>query len=167
MIDPADESPLSHPAFTPLDPRYRTVLRIKTALAAIVITAVAAIAEVILAVAIDWPPGPLALAVGAASLLAVALLPGRRYRRWRYAEHGEAIEIGHGLFVRFETLVPFGRVQHIDIARGPIERACGLATLALHTAGTHNSTVHLPGLALETAERMRAGIREHIGRESW
>lgn len=148
-----------------LDPRYKTVLRWRAAIAGIALTALATGAELFLATVIDWRPGPVMLTVALLALAAVIVMPGRRYRRWSYARRAEALEIAHGVLVRVETSVPFGRVQHIDIARGPIERLCGVATLALHTAGTHNSVVHLPGLAVDDAEAMRAEIREHIRRE--
>jgi uncharacterized protein len=61
---------------------------------------------------------------------------------------------------------PFGRVQHIDVHRGPLERFYGLATLVLHTAGNHNASVALPGLAHEDALAMREEIRAHVKRET-
>ena len=63
---------------------------------------------------------------------------------------------------RIRTVVPFGRVQHIDVAQGPIERSFGLATLILHTAGTRGASVPLPGLLFDEAERMRDRIRVKI-----
>ena len=63
--------------------------------------------------------------------------------------------------------MPFARVQHIDLAQGPIERRYGLARLILHTAGTRGASIPLPGLAREEAEamrdRIRAKIREDLG----
>ena len=38
----------------------------------------------------------------------------------------------------------------------------GLSTLIVHTAGTHNSIVTLPGLATADAEDMRETIKGHI-----
>lgn len=162
-----DEAPApDQPMPMPLDPRYRTVLRIRTAIAAIVLTGAAALGALVVAAATEWDTGAAPIAVALVSLIAIIVLPGRRYRRWSYVERDEALQVAHGLLVRVETVVPFGRVQHIDIARGPIERACGVATLVLHTAGSHNSVVRLPGLAVDAAERMRGGIREHIRRET-
>ena len=67
------------------------------------------------------------------------ILPRRRYRRWAYREGGEELEIRRGMIVRVRTIVPFGRVQHIDVAQGPVQRRFGLATLVLHTAGTQSA----------------------------
>ena len=54
------------------------------------------------------------------------------------------------------------RVQHIDVTRGPLDKMFGTASLVVHTAGTHNSIVILPGLAPEKASDIRDEIRRHI-----
>ena len=51
--------------------------------------------------------------------------------------------------------VPQTRVQHTDVSQGPLERALGLATLIIHTAGTQNASVSLGGLRREDAQRIR------------
>ena len=149
-------------AMTPLHPSQVSVLRIRTALAALVLAA--------LAFALDI--GPLretmlpAFAVPALAVLLglalVAVLPGRRYRRWAYCEGEDELQIRRGMLIRVRTIVPFGRVQHIDVAQGPIQRPFGLATLVLHTAGTHGASVQLPGLAHADAEGLRDRIRAKI-----
>ena len=105
--------------------------------------------------------GPLALLAA----ICVLLLPGRRYQAWGYREEEDELHIRSGLLVRMRTVVPFGRVQHIDIAQGPIERRYRLATLILHTAGTRAAAVPLPGLLHDDAERMRDRIRAKIRQE--
>ena len=67
---------------------------------------------------------------------------------------------------RSDTVVPFSRVQHIDVGQGPLERTFGIATLTLHTAGNHNASVALPGLGEPLAREMREAIRAHIRRDS-
>jgi uncharacterized protein len=95
-------------------------------------------------------------------LIALILLPKRRYRGWAYREGEDELHIRHGLLMRVQTVVPFGRVQHIDTTQGPIERRLGLSTLILHTAGTRSATVALPGLREVDAEQMRDRIRAKI-----
>ena len=88
--------------------------------------------------------------------------PGRRYRSWGYRVEEDELHIQHGIWTRVRTIVPFGRVQHIDVAQGPIERQFGVARLILHTAGTRSSAVGLPGLESAEAERIRDVIRSRI-----
>ena len=86
----------------------------------------------------------------------------RRFRRWGYAKTEDELHVAHGVFVHTETSVAFHRVQHIDIAQGPVERLCGVCQLVLNTAGTLNSKIRLPGLSRATAEALRDEIRQHI-----
>jgi membrane protein YdbS with pleckstrin-like domain len=86
----------------------------------------------------------------------------RRFSRWGYAKTEDELHVAHGVFVHTETSVAFHRVQHIDIAQGPVERLCGVCQLVLNTAGTLNSKIRLPGLSRATAEALRDEIRQHI-----
>ena len=95
-------------------------------------------------------------------LAATLVFPVRRYRGWGYREGEDEIEIKRGRLIRVRTIVPHARVQHIDVAQGPIQRLFGLGTLILHTAGTHGASVPLPGLAYSDAEEMRDRIRAKI-----
>jgi membrane protein YdbS with pleckstrin-like domain len=98
-------------------------------------------------------------------LAAAVVVPRRRYRRWGYREGEDELEIRRGMLIRVRTIVPFGRVQHIDVAQGPVQRPFGLATLILHTAGTQGADVPLPGLLHADAEAMRDRIRAKIRQE--
>ncbi len=146
-------------AMTPLDPRQKSVLRIRLALVATVLIAAGFVADIgplrETAVRQGLVPGLVALL----ALIGLLVLPGRRYRAWGYREEAEELHIRHGLFVRMLTALPFARVQHIDLAQGPIERRFGLARLILHTAGTRGAAIPLPGLAQAEAERLRDAIR--------
>ena len=73
-----------------------------------------------------------------------------------------SVAAARGWLFRTDTIVPFVRVQHIDVGQGPIERWFGLSHLIVHTSGTHNSTVTLPGLPSDRAAAMRETIRRHI-----
>jgi hypothetical protein len=104
---------------------------------------------------------------GLALLLAYPVLigPVRRYRAWGYALGGDELRLLHGVWTHLDTVVPLRRVQHLDVAQGPVERAFGVTRLVLHTAGTMNSQVVLPGLARATAESIRDEIRAQIRQE--
>jgi membrane protein YdbS with pleckstrin-like domain len=146
----------------PLNPRHLTLLRIHYAIGALVLL-VLIIAGDLTAAQRGWLPLGWASGAGALVLLvAVALLPGRRYRAWGFAAGEDELVVRHGLMIRKVTIVPFGRVQHIDVAQGPIQRVLGLATLVLNTAGTRGAAVRLPGLLHPEAEEMRDRIRGKI-----
>ena len=147
---------------TPLDPRYRSMMRVSAGIAALVLLVAASVAEFAIPgwTGIVWAP------VGLFALYLVLWLPMRRYAARGYSLAQERLRVLRGVVFRADTVVPFGRVQHIDVNQGPLERAFGLATLTVHTAGTHNASVSLPGLAQEDAMAMREEIRAAIRRDT-
>lgn len=145
-----------------LDPRQRWVIRIHALIGGLIPFLALIGGDFAAHNLLGWPQGWLTGLGVLLYVLSVIVIPGRRWRRWGYHMGEDAIRIASGWLVRRETIVPFARVQHIDVSRGPIERSFGVATLTLHTAGSYNSTVALPGLAFEEANRIREEIRAHI-----
>lgn len=113
-----------------------------------------------------WAAGLVPLLVGFLAFGGVVLGPGRIYRRLGYALDSRLIRIVRGWLFHVDTVVPFVRVQHIDVTRGPFDKLFGTASLIVHTAGTHNSVVTLPGLAPERASAIRDLIRAEIRADS-
>ncbi|WP_062106607.1 PH domain-containing protein [Bacillus niameyensis] len=89
------------------------------------------------------------------TLLMTWIIPGIRWRRWRYEVREQEIELQHGVFVITRTLVPMVRVQHVDTVQGPILRKYKLATIQISTAATQHE---IPAVDLEEAEEMRHAI---------
>lgn len=146
----------------PLHPRQLTLLRIHFAIAALVLLAAVVAGDVAMARQGWWPSGRASAAGAVLLLAAILLMPRRRYRAWGFEAGEDELIVKHGLMIRKVTIVPFGRVQHIDVAQGPIQRMLGLATLVLNTAGTRGASVRLPGLLHGDAEAMRERIRSKI-----
>ncbi|MFN0124655.1 MAG: PH domain-containing protein [Blastocatellia bacterium] len=86
--------------------------------------------------------------------------PPRVYAAWSYRIDGRVLETRSGRMFRKITLLPLSRMQHVDIQRGPLERRYGLASLILHTAGTHAASVTVPGLDAAYAEQLRNWLVE-------
>ena len=83
-----------------------------------------------------------------------AVLIVRSVRSWGYTERAEDLLVRHGLMVRRLSIVPYARMQFVDVSAGPLERAFGLATVELHTAAA-GSDARIPGLAGPEAARLR------------
>ncbi len=147
---------------TRLHPNYRQALRVQVILTAIPFI----IGSLILEETSVLPPGVIALPIAIVALVAIIRLPSRRFAARGYAMAADRLRVVRGILFRADTIVPFGRVQHIDVDQGPLERFFGIATLTLHTAGNHNSSVTLPGLEHQLAMDMREDIRSHIKRET-
>lgn len=96
------------------------------------------------------------IAVGCALLLlAIGLLFAvRRYRSWGYQERSADLLVRRGVLIEKLTVVPYGRMQIVDVTAGAIERAFGLATIQLHTASA-STDARIPGLTPDEATRLR------------
>jgi len=149
--------------FTAMDRGLLRLMQVRGAMAGCFLLAAAAAGEVFVDRLAPLPTG-LLLGPALLLLLYLALLaPPRRYRAWGYGMDSEELQVRRGVWTRVQTVVPLDHVQHIDVSQGPLERAFGICSLVLHTAGTLNSQIVLPGLARGTAERIRDEIRGRIG----
>jgi len=83
---------------------------------------------------------------------------GAAFRHFSYAMSDYGLYINQGVFWRRKIIVPRNRVQHTDVIQGPLERKFDLAELVVHTAGTRNASVKLPGITHETAEKLRDSL---------
>lgn len=98
--------------------------------------------------------------VGLVVVLALALLGlgwvliGRNVRRWGYVELDEDLWITRGHLLRRLVVVPYGRMQYVDVQAGPLDRVYGIAQVRLHTASP-GTTAYLPGLPAAEAARLR------------
>jgi uncharacterized protein len=84
---------------------------------------------------------------------------GRRYRAWGYAEREDDLLVRRGVMFTRLSVVPYGRMQFIDVTAGPLERGFGLATVRLHTAAAATDA-RIPGLEREEAARLRDRLAE-------
>lgn len=148
-------------ALEPVEPGYKNVLRVRMAILWLILWVGGAVFDQLLLEPTRFHGLP---TVGIPILAAVGLVltPRRIYDRLRYRLTERLLQVVRGWLFHVDTIVPLVRVQHIDVTRGPVEKIFGVATLVVHTAGTHNSVVTLPGLSPERAAEIRDIIREHV-----
>ncbi len=105
--------------------------------------------------------GPSVGAVVAACVIAVGVVVERfvqrRVRAWGYCERDDDLLVRRGVLFARLSVVPYGRMQFIDVIAGPIERSFGLATVRMHTAAAA-SDARIPGLSRADA----AELRDHL-----
>lgn len=147
---------------TRLHPNYTSALRVQAVLTSLPFI----VGAFVLEGQAFLPPAVIMTPVLLIALAFIIRLPARRFHARGYAMSRDRLRVVRGILFRHDTVVPFGRVQHIDVNQGPLERFFGIATLTLHTAGTHNASVTLPGLEEQLARDMREEIRSHIKREA-
>jgi hypothetical protein len=96
-------------------------------------------------------------AVGAAALVALVLgwlAIGRNLRSWGYVERADDLMVTHGALFKKLTVVPYGRMQLVDVEAGPIERSFGLVSVKLHTAAA-TTDAKVCGLVPAVASALR------------
>lgn len=149
-------------ALTPIDPRYIWVIRAHFAINSLLLILLVGAGDYFLTPHLGWPQGVITGVITCLMLLLFLLLPVRRVASVRYHLADDHIRIRRGFLFTIDSIVPFVRVQHIDVGQGPIERALGLSSLSVHTSGVRNDAVTLPGLTSAAAHDMRDIIHRHI-----
>ena len=132
----------------------RLLLRARRIQAGLV-TVPVALAGAIIAGAAGSPA--LGLGVGLGLVLAGLLgerFLARRVAAWGYAERRDDLMVRRGVLIRRQSVIPYGRMQFIDVTAGPVERSLGLATLRMHTAAAA-SDARIPGLDRAQAAKLR------------
>lgn len=150
----ADDLPrLDEVAFDPLAPAY---LRLR----AITAAGVAAVSILIAVGVIALAPSPLTVLVVGLGLLVIGagcVLHRVEADRMGYVVREHDLSFRSGVVSRSTSTVPFARVQHVSIGRGPLDRRFGVASLQVRTAG---GSIGIPGLPAETAERLKLLVTE-------
>jgi uncharacterized protein len=136
--------------WTPVSPHLALARRVLVCLP----VALAATATAVVARVLGW---------GWLNLVAVTLLVltvwtwwwiGRQVRSWGYAERDDDLLLRHGVMWRRLLVVPYGRLQFVDVQAGPLASALGIAHVQLHTASAHSDAA-IPGLPSSEASRLR------------
>jgi uncharacterized protein len=119
------------------------------------VTVLLLIVAVALALVVD--AGGVAVIAAIAVMLVGAMadvVAERRVRAWSYAERAEDLIVKRGVMFRRTSVIPYGRMQYVEVTAGPFERAFGLATVQMHTAAAA-SDARIPGLPVAEAARLR------------
>ncbi|PPF34249.1 PH domain-containing protein [Pseudoclavibacter sp. AY1H1] len=118
--------------------------------------ALVALAGVIVLLVIPDVSNWIALAPGAILLLILISIPfeWRRVRAIGYQLRQDDLVFRRGLFWSRMVAIPYGRLQLVDIQRGPVTRIFGLSSLKVVTAAAITN-VTIPGLDWRDAEKLR------------
>ncbi len=138
-------------AWRPVSPKLATARRITLVLVMLFVL----VAIVMLGLAPEARTVALvAMGVWLVALVWMWWLIGRRVRSFGYAEREDDLLVTSGIMFRRLVVVPYGRMQLVDITAGPLDRRLGVATVQLHTAAaTTNATI--PGLPPAEASGLR------------
>lgn len=102
-----------------------------------------------------WALPGAVLAIGAW----VSWIAWRQVTVHAWAEREDDVMVRRGRVFRRVTVVPYGRMQYVEVAAGPIARALGIARVQLHTA-SRASDAHISGVPSDEAARLRDRLTE-------
>ncbi|VEI13658.1 PH domain-containing protein [Trueperella bialowiezensis] len=140
--------------FTPLHPKFKTVAIIRwgaLAAAIIIATFAGAIGGYLGSSNPLWWLLPVAGVLCGIWLVWLAL---RRARAFGYAELDNELLVRSGIMFHRVSVVPYGRMQQVNVETGPLLKRYGLASVELVTASA-DTNASIPGVAIEEAERLR------------
>jgi membrane protein YdbS with pleckstrin-like domain len=132
-----------------VSPRLATLRRLLLLVFGLVI----AVAALVVGVFVWWA-GLTVFLVGLVAVGWMWVIVGRAVRSWGYAERADDLLITRGILYRQLVVVPYGRMQFVDVTAGPLDRRFGLATVQLHTAAAATDA-QIPGLVPAEAARLR------------
>jgi membrane protein YdbS with pleckstrin-like domain len=137
-----------------LEPAVRLVWILRAGLVALVLGTVAGALAVVFSAPVWVGPGLFTVLFGLGAARAYF-----RYRSWSYRVRTDSLFLDRGVLTRVRTVVPYVRIQHVDASRGPVERAFGLATVVVYTAGSRGADVSIPGLTPEQADDLQERLK--------
>ncbi|WP_017569331.1 PH domain-containing protein [Nocardiopsis halotolerans] len=109
---------------------------------------------VLLSVWASWYWGAAWAVLALAVLVTGWILAGLFRGSWGYTEGAEELYLTYGVFVRQLVVIPYGRMQVVDVTADLLEQALGIATVQVRTAASTADT-RVVGLPLAEAVRMR------------
>jgi uncharacterized protein len=132
-----------------VSPRYLGVEVVSSILTGLVLCAIC-VPFLLLQTWFAWPALGVAIVVG----IVLLILAPRRVRAIGYALRPDDLLFKRGIMWHRVVAVPYGRMQLIDVNRGPVARLLGLAELKFVTAAA-STGVTIPGLPESTADELR------------
>ncbi len=141
--------------WSPVSPKLATVRRITATIWFGIVIAVFVVVALAGEQTWAWIPA----AAFAALLVWSWWTIGRQVRATGYAERDEELLVRRGIMWRSIVVVPYGRLQYVDVQAGPIDRMLGISTVQLHTASAGTDAT-IPGLPPDEAARLRDRLTE-------
>jgi membrane protein YdbS with pleckstrin-like domain len=139
-----------------LEPSIQAVWVLQGAISSVVLGLIVAVAFFFAPVGGPWVGAAVSVVVFLLSVVFAVL----RYRIWSYQLRTDSLLLKRGVVTRVSTVAPYVRIQHVDVRRGPTERAFGLATTVVYTAGSRGADVSIPGLTPERAEDLQTRLKQ-------
>lgn len=106
-----------------------------------------------------WDLAPWLTVAAVGFVLLYAAFTPRRVAAIGYQLRADDLVFRRGILLQRIVAVPYGRMQLVDINRGPLSRALGLSELKFVTAAASSGVV-IPGMPVQEAEDLRDHLVE-------
>ncbi|WP_350270755.1 PH domain-containing protein [Brevibacterium sp. CBA3109] len=141
--------------FNRVSPKYGLKETIASLTILVPMIIVALVFAIIFTSEVPWLHAIWAALVALTVVLVVIII--RQAKAIGYAERADDLLIRRGIMFHKATVVPYGRLQFVDVDAGPIDRMFGLASVKLHTASAATDAT-IPGLPRAEADRLRDSL---------
>lgn len=142
---------LDDETWRPISPKYLTLQLMWLGLAAVISCVMTVVVALVVSKTV------IGTLVGATFLMLFSLrglLLWRQIAQWGYLERADDLLVRHGIMFKRLAVIPYGRMQYVEVSSGPVERLFGIASVVMHTAAAA-SDVTINGLDAVEAARLR------------
>lgn len=160
LVDDSQERPQFDPKSSQwhrVSPKYAVADLVTNLLMVLVLIGV--LLAVVITASAPSPGVIIGFSAAAVLMFVNAILAFRRVKAIGYILREDDLLFRRGILFERVIAVPYGRLQLVDVTRGPLLRALGLSTLKFVTASVATG-VHLPGLPVAEAEALRDRLVE-------
>ena len=165
-IAPEELPTLETVAFYPLEPAFLKIERISavTTLTVMLIAggSVFLIFDNLKESLIIWAASAVFLSFAAVLIFSTEM----SFKFSGYALREKDIIYRSGWIVRKERIVMLNRIQHVSVQSGPLERAFGLSSVSLYTAGASNADFTIRGIKTETAGQIKEWVSKRLNEDN-
>lgn len=102
-----------------------------------------------------------------AAIPVLLLLGGLRWRNHGYLAEGDMLFIRSGFVTRRVAILPFERIQSVDIARSPVMRTFGLGELTAGVAGGGGGAFTIHSIPLAEAQTLSLRLSDAAAAIDW
>lgn len=164
VVLPEQLAPLEQQDFVGLENKLKTLKLISTAIMLVVVTIIFFVIGLVLS---DNTPLSVLISVPSAFVVLCAwrgIMVMLGFPKKGYLLREQDISYRSGLFFYKLTTIPFNRIQHVEVSQGMIEKAVGLASVKLFTAGGSVSDLSIPGLLPDKAHQIESFLLSKISK---
>ena len=140
--------------------KFRNILSIRFSIGLILASMAITLSIYFLSVPLWLSMATIAAALIVFSLIFVEFFIGFKYRQFGLRQLDIIYQSGY--LVRTETIVPFNRIQHVEISQGLLMRYFNLYSLLIYTAGESSGDLNIAGLDLETAQKIKSKVLQEV-----